>query len=86
MRGPKVAVVLVSVFNILNTIDCRVGGIFLKDAGITWTVSDSRSGQERKFTFTCRSMWSGLNTQLSNTFVFHVLLCSSSAIKRKTGM
>lgn len=35
MEGPKVAVVLVSVFNTLNTIDCRVGGIFLKDARIT---------------------------------------------------
>lgn len=35
MKGPKVAVVVVSVFNTLNTIDCRVGGIFLKDAGIT---------------------------------------------------
>lgn len=35
MQGPKVVVVLVSVFNTLNTIDCRVGGIFLKDAGIT---------------------------------------------------
>lgn len=34
MQGPKVAVVVVSVFNTLNTIDCRVGGIFLKDAGI----------------------------------------------------
>lgn len=48
MQGPKVAVVLVSVFNTLNTIDCRVrarrggermGVIFLfffilKDAGI----------------------------------------------------
>ncbi len=34
MQGPKVAVVVVSVFNTLNTIDCRVGRIFLKDAGI----------------------------------------------------
>lgn len=34
MQGPKVAVVVVSVFNALNTIDCKVGGIFLKDAGI----------------------------------------------------
>lgn len=34
MDGPKVAVVVVSVFNTLNTIDCRVGRIFLKDAGI----------------------------------------------------
>lgn len=34
VEGPKVAVVVVSVFNTLNTIDCRVGGIFLKDAGI----------------------------------------------------
>lgn len=34
MQGPKVAVVVVSVFNTLNTIDCGVGGIFLKDAGI----------------------------------------------------
>lgn len=34
MQRPKVAVVVVSVFNTLNTIDCRVEGIFLKDAGI----------------------------------------------------
>lgn len=34
MQGPKVVVVVVSVFNTLNTIDCKVGGIFLKDAGI----------------------------------------------------
>lgn len=34
MQGPKVVVVVVSVFNTLNTIDCGVGGIFLKDAGI----------------------------------------------------
>lgn len=34
MQRPKVVVVVVSVFNTLNTIDCRVGGIFLKDAGI----------------------------------------------------
>lgn len=74
MQGPKVAVVLVSVFNILNTIDCRVGGIFLKDAEITWTVSDLRSSQERKFTFTGQSMWLGLNTEPSRTFVFRVLL------------
>lgn len=74
MQGPKVAVVLVSVFNILNTIDCRVGGIFLKDAGITRTVSDLRSNQERKFTFTGCSLWLGLNTESSSTFVFLVLL------------
>lgn len=35
MKGPKVAVVLVSVFNTLNTIDWIVGEIFFKDAGIT---------------------------------------------------
>lgn len=40
MRGPKVAVVVVSVFNTLNSIDCRVGGIFVKDTGI-------RLGSER---------------------------------------
>lgn len=34
MQGPKVAVVVVSVFNTLNTIDCTGGGIFLKGAGI----------------------------------------------------
>lgn len=34
MQGPKVVVVVVSVFNTLNTIDCGEGGIFLKDAGI----------------------------------------------------
>lgn len=37
MHGAKVAVVVASVFNTLNTIDCRVGvaGGLLKDAGIT---------------------------------------------------
>lgn len=34
VQGPKVAVVVVSVFNTLNTIDCREGGIFLNDARI----------------------------------------------------
>lgn len=34
MKGPKVVVVVGSVFNTLNTIDCKVAGIFLKDAGI----------------------------------------------------
>lgn len=50
MRGAKVVVVVVSVFNTLNTIDCRVGGL-LRDAGITLAVRYLRSGQERKCTF-----------------------------------
>lgn len=34
MKGPKVVVVVGSVFNTLNTIDRGLAGIFLKDAGI----------------------------------------------------
>lgn len=51
MHGAKVVVVVVSVFNTLNTIDCRLGGGgLLKDAGIT-PGRYLRSAQERKWTF-----------------------------------
>lgn len=47
MQGAKVVVVVVSVFNTLNTIDCRVGGL-LKDAGITLgsEIFEVRPGEE----------------------------------------
>lgn len=73
-QGPKVAVVVASVFNTLNTIDCRVGGIFWRMLELDWTVRNLRSSQERKRRcLPSRRMQLGLSTRPSSTFVSQVL-------------
>lgn len=74
VQGPKVAVVAASVFNTLNTIDCRVGGIFWRMLELDWTVRNLRSSQERKRRcLPSRRMRLGLSTRPSGTFVSQVL-------------
>lgn len=69
MQGPEV---VVSVFNTLNTIDCRVGGIFLKNAGIRLDSEGSEIKLGKEMHLHCPL--NDVNMEPSSSFVLYVLL------------
>lgn len=82
MHGAKVALVVVSVFNTLNTIDCRleVGAGGVEDAGIA-PGRYLRSAQERKRTLILG--WVSFGFWL-HAWCFYVLAINMKQIYRRT--